>query len=222
MKFRELVFFSLGVALMMAWSLTVITQAQGSGNCQSGWEGKVESAPFSYSGTETITKVIVKSGQGCFVFLRNGSNGCYRVSGIGTTSAKVVQDGEAGPECQEISHAEFYVGDPPPPTNTPTATDGTISLNTPTQATPFKFWTFTPPPTYPPPTTPEFSPTPSGTPEVTLTFTPTSTQRRGKTPTPKVLLPQTGEDGRNNNEMVFAIAFILIVVGIVITRRKLA
>lgn len=180
------------------------------GNCNSGWVAKDESAPFTYDGGELITKVIVKSGQGCFVFLRNGSNGCYAVSGMPEGPIKVNRVGDAGPSCQEISHVEFYAT-----VNTPTPTDGNIPRNTPTPTQtatlPFKFWTFTPSPsetptgtTTPPvetvtPTLPGETRTPEGP-----TDTPTQPPERTKVPpkhrtsTPEVLLPAAGEAPLNS------------------------
>lgn len=177
---------------------------QGQGNCKAGAVAKDESAPFEYDGTQIITKVIIKSGQECISFKANGTDGCYWVMGIGTTHVKVSRVGNPSPECQEVSHVEFYA-EPQEDTATP--------VSTATRETPFKFWTFTPTSTVatatqtvtatPPMETPTLTVSPTGqtgTPtEATNTPPePTGTNTsppRHRTATPQVLLPQTGEDG---------------------------
>ena len=191
-----------------------MTFAQANGNCTDGWDRKDESAPFTSGSTGIVTKVAIKSGQGCFVFLRNDTIAdCYKVTGIGTNSAKAVRVGDPGPECQEISHVEFHIDKPP--TQTPTATDGIVTRNTPTFApsptmeTPFKFWT--PTPQTP---TPEITDTP--TPTVTGTPpTPTITKppKRKRTPTPQVFLPETGINGSlMEDDSALAWLFVLIMI----------
>jgi hypothetical protein len=142
------------------------------------------------------------------------------VSGIGTTDVKVWKVGESGPECQDISHVEFFDINP---LATSTPTDGIITRNTPTVETPFKFWTFTPSLTitYPPPTTPTPpTNTPTDTQEVTQTPTQTLTltlpPRHGKTPTPQFVLPETGMDGRQLESSDLSWLFIIVLITILL------
>jgi hypothetical protein len=234
-RITDLLFALLIVAGMVVAVTLFLPQQpqQGQGNCRSNWVAKDESAPFEYDGDQIITKVIIKSGANCITFGGNGDNGCYRVSGIGSTSVKVWRIGEAGPECQEISHVEFYAEQVEetatptrtetnvPPTITPTST--TDPTPTETATTPFKFWT--PTPTTPTPSgTPENTVTPTqstGTPSVSESPTPNGTGTeppdKRRSPTPPVLLPQTGFFEPNGEtvdyEAVFAILFFIIVVG---------
>lgn len=175
---------------------------QGSGNCGPS-DHKVETSPFKWTAPEgqVITKVVIKSGQGCFTFTSNGTDGCYWVTGIGTQSAKASRVGNPSSDCQEISHVEFSAQSTPP-------------TSTSTVATPFKFWTFTPSPTVPEgtptstPTLPVETSTPTlpgetRTPEAP-TDTPTQPPERTKVPperrtsTPEVALPQAGEAPLNS------------------------
>jgi hypothetical protein len=113
--------------------------AQGQGNCDTGWVEKDEQAPFAYNGQDIITSVYVKSGQGCFLLtMNNPSDGCYQAAGLGTNSVSVTQIGTPGPECQVISHVEYYADQvDPSPTPTDTATNTATSTNTATNtATP--------------------------------------------------------------------------------------
>lgn len=218
-RLYRIIFVFIIVVLLSFAVVFIVANAQGAGNCNSGWTAKDEDAPYKYDGSEIITKVIVKSGLGCFVFLRDGSNGCYTINGLGTTSVTARLAGTEGPSCQAISHVEFYSGEPIPPTSTPT--DGVINRNTPTptNATPFKFWTFTPSPTYPPPHTPT-PPTATMTlpPGVTPTVTPPDTlppPPPRKTKTPQVILPMTGEDGSgedHTSEWIGVISFAIFMV----------
>jgi hypothetical protein len=113
--------------------------AQGQGNCDTGWVEKDEQAPFAYNGQDIITSVYVKSGQGCFLLtMNNPSDGCYQAAGLGTNSVSVTQIGTPGPECQVISHVEYYADQvDPSPTPTDTATNTATSTSTATNtATP--------------------------------------------------------------------------------------
>lgn len=148
------------------------------GNCGSGFVEKDKSSPYSYSGLFSIGYVIVKAGDEhstdhpCVQINSNGSNGCYEVSGLGSTSVTVWKVG-SGSDCKNISHVEFYAqGASLTPTIGPTFTP------TPTRhcpcGSPTPTVTETPTPTETP------VPTPTATPEVT----PTPGEELSPTPTP--------------------------------------
>ena len=59
-------FLLVGLALSLVLVPGEAAEVNGQGNCDTGWVYKDEVAPFGYSGPETIVKVIVKSGLGCF------------------------------------------------------------------------------------------------------------------------------------------------------------
>ena len=223
------------MVLVMAFALEYALPEhpmQGEGNCGTDWIAKDESAPFVYDGDQIITKVAIKASTECTVFNYDGGSSirmgkCYVVTGLGTTHVKVAMAVNAPrPECHDISHVEFYAGEIPPtntraPTFTPTGTlFPTMSLITPTEATPFKFWTFTP-------TVPSVTVTPTGTAtqpsEATDTPTSTTTQPpeiTKKPPTPKttatVILPNTGEGPPNDGGgFVFPAVFLALLVIVV-------
>jgi hypothetical protein len=143
-----------------------------------------------------FSAVGIKAGTECMaVFTADGSDACYRVSGIGTSSITVWDLVEGGtPDCPEVSHLEIVAVDPEPtntpdsPTNTPTFTP-TFTLtptNTPTNTPegPTNTPTHTPEgPTSTPTHTPTFTPTFTLTPTNTPTNTPTFTQTPTNTPT---------------------------------------
>jgi hypothetical protein len=178
--------------------------AQGEGNCDTGYVEKDEQAPFGYNGQETITSVYVKSGQGCFLLtINNPSDGCYQATGLGSSNVSVTQIGTPGPNCQEISNVEFYAGQVAPsatPTNTATST--TTPTNTATNtATPTETATIVvtdPVVTLTPTDTPTETPVET-IPVVTLTPTespPTNTPTQpvtAATSTPHPTLPPPGE-----------------------------
>jgi len=120
-------------------------------------------APFVSSGSNVISSVWIKAGQGCFEFTSDSTNGCYTVLGLGTVNV-LVTGGGTGPNCQNISHVEFYGG-----SVTPTVTDSP-----------------TPTPTQEPSATPTDEPsvTPTETPTPTLTDEPSATPTETPTPTP--------------------------------------
>jgi hypothetical protein len=192
-------FYSLGVAsLVISLVLSLAYQPanasemieQGPGNCDTGWVAKVESAPFVYNGSQIITSVYVKSATNCFLFSQDGSNGCYAVSGIGTTNVTVTRVGVPGPSCQEISHVEFYSNETATPTNTPvtpTATNTSTSTPTNTPVIPTATNTSTSTPTNTPviPTATNTSTsTPTNTPVI-----PTATNTSTATPTNTAVTP---------------------------------
>ncbi len=171
--------------------LTDTVNAQGQGNCDTGWVEKDEQSPFVYNGQEIITSVYVKSSTECFLLtVNNPSNSCYQATGLGTTSVSVIDIGAPGSGCHEISHVEFYVGqvDPSPtPTNTATNTATPTSTATFT-ATPTE--TATPVVTDPVVT---LTPTETATPTSTATFTATPTETATLVVTdPVVTLTPTG------------------------------
>jgi hypothetical protein len=68
---------------------------------------KSERAPWAYSGDKVITGVCIKAGTGLFGFDKDGSNGCYTVTGLGTTKV-VVSGGGTSRSCKDISNVVFY------------------------------------------------------------------------------------------------------------------
>lgn len=224
----------LGSALLLVGILLVSFEspgepvsAQGTGNCDIGWVFKAnapnQQGVFVYNGPDTILKVFIKSGQNCIPFSfppSRQTDGCYQVNGLGTSLVTVFKIGPDSPQCQDISHVEFYAGVIPTPTdtatNTPTPTDTPTPTNTATN-TPTATNTSTPVVTDPIVTlTPTDTPvTPTSTdppptvppPDQTATFTPTEPDSSPTTPptvppptippgtaTPQVLIPVTGND----------------------------
>jgi hypothetical protein len=181
----------LGSALLLVGILLVSLQppgeyvsAQGQGNCDMGWVEKANSpnnqGVFLYNGQETIIKVFIKSGQECIPFTYPPSrqnDGCYQVNGLGTSFVTVFKIGPDTPECQDVSHVEFYAGVVPTETNTPTPTNTATNTPIPTDtATPTSTSTETPLPTDTP--TPTNTATNTSTPVATdpiVTITPTDT-----------------------------------------------
>jgi hypothetical protein len=209
----------------------------GQGNCGSGGVAKDGNAPFEYNGSETIIKAIVKSGQGCFS-LKIGSpnDGCYKAAGLGSTHVRVTRVGTPGPECQEISHVEFYAGQVEPTPTDPTPTEPTPTEPTPTEPTPTEPTPTEPTPTEPTPTEPTpTEPTPTEptatdpTPEVTdspETVTPTdppstptppptlSKPTPQKTDSPLILIPVTGVDLSSSNQIYNKIPWMFLFMGV--------
>ena len=160
----------------------------GKGNCDTGWVEKVEQAPFVYDGPETIIKVIVKSGLGCFpLTIGSPNDGCYQASGLGTTHVRVTRVGTPDAQiCQEISHVEFYAGQVEPTPTEPTPTEPTPTEPTPTEPTPTDPTPTEPTPTEPTPTDPTpTDPTPTEpTPTEPTPTEPTPTEPTPTDPTP--------------------------------------
>ncbi len=81
---------------------------------------------------EIVTGVCIKAGKmfgGHSGILDNGTfeNGCYEVSGVGTSEVTVTRIGTPGPNCQGISHIDVFtriVTPTPTPTPTPTTLCG--------------------------------------------------------------------------------------------------
>jgi hypothetical protein len=69
---------------------------------------KIESPPFEWEAECPICRVDIKSGLNNITYTEDTDDGCYTVSGIGTTFGEAVQSGEDSPDCQEISHIVFY------------------------------------------------------------------------------------------------------------------
>jgi sortase (surface protein transpeptidase) len=182
------------------------------GECSQGYILKDENSPFSYSGAQIITRVEIKAGSNqstdgnqCTTLTQNGNNGCYAVTGLGTTNVSVTKIG-SGNTCKDISHVEFYA-DPgttptqtPTPVVTPTPTPTTLVTPTPTPTivvsptpTPTRAVTPTITPTPTPTTEVTVTPTPAvtPTPTVTVQVTPTPTSVPGATPTPTEVVTPT-------------------------------
>lgn len=99
-----LLVFSVGLA-----QAEIATHCSG-GKCD-GTDGciKDETAPFQITVPgSVINKLWIKAGDGdggCYEFTANDSDGCYSVSGIGTSSVSAVKVG-SGSSCKDISHIE--------------------------------------------------------------------------------------------------------------------
>lgn len=154
--------------------LLVATSGISASPFQCGGDWKNDSGG-SYSGTQTITSVWVKAGQGCYEL----PDACYEVTGggVGYTWVEVVDVPGAG--CQDMSHLEGTFEEITPtstmtqiPTNTATTTPQ-IPTNTPQ-------FTETATPTNMPTDTPE----PTETPTAEPTNTPEPTENPKETPTP--------------------------------------
>lgn len=192
--YLSLILVLLGIVLMSPFGVT----SQGLGDCGTGYIFKDETDPYTYTSDQIITKVIVKAGsqnqgEACFTFTADGDNGCYQVTGIGTTTVTVTKIG-SGPECKDISHVEFYAD------NGPTATPTVTLTATPTL-------TQTPTPTVSP-TPGDGGPTPTDQPgNPTNTPTPTEVTPSSLTPTPTEVVPpsptptesRTGGPGESSN-----------------------
>lgn len=159
---------------------------QGTGHCSSSYLAKLEAngnhegpegnhtylwwGSFIYNGHIAVSSVYVKAGTSCYQYTSDTNNGCYNVSGLGTTYVSVSKSCCGGPSCKNISHIEF-VGSSVTPTPTCTATPTPTCTATPTP-------TVEPTPTDEPTPTPtqgEGEPTPTPTTEVVPTATPTQT-----------------------------------------------
>jgi hypothetical protein len=102
----------------------------GLGNCSEGFISKDSSAPFKYTGDQNVCKVIVKAGsqnqpdQNACTGIKfppasqTDDRGCYKVSGLGSSSVSVSKVG-TDPSCKDISHVEFYPCSEPPATEPP-------------------------------------------------------------------------------------------------------
>ncbi len=94
-----------------------------------------ESSPFTAPSGEVVTGVCIKGGEGTFGDLKHsilltadgtyGTNDCFVVSGIGTSTVTVTAN------CRSVSHLDVNTG--PEPTPTPTAT---ATATAPAEATP--------------------------------------------------------------------------------------
>ena len=165
----------IGITLFFLQPASAATEITNAEQCDPGYVFKDETPPdWEYNGSEIITEVQVKSGQGCFTLtIGNPNDGCYAATGLGTSHVIVSQIGPQTPTCQEISNVSFYAGD-----LEPTSTSTSTATSTPTQ-------TGTP--------TPTNTATNTATPTATLTkvaidpeetITPTNTQLPTATNTP--------------------------------------
>lgn len=111
-------------------------------------------------GENIINGVCIKSGNNMFgnnnhsTLLGNGTyeNGCYQVSGVGTTTVSIQRIGAPSDTCQELSHVDVFYSIPiPTPSPTP------ISSPTPAPSS-------TPTPSVEPTPSPTLTPTPSSSP----------------------------------------------------------
>jgi len=71
---------------------------------------KLEHAPWVYSGSQAVSGVCIKAGTENIGFSQDGSNGCYTVTGLGTTSVSVTGGGTSR-YCKDISNVVFYFAD---------------------------------------------------------------------------------------------------------------
>ena len=105
------------------------------------------------AGPNIVTGACIKSGSNMFdgghseVFTQDTANieGCYTISGIGTSSVTVQRTGAAGPNCQGISHIDVLVA-APTPTPTPTPPPSPSPTPSPTEQPPGQTPTATPAP----------------------------------------------------------------------------
>lgn len=118
---------------------TAPAAAQGQGNCLGGGATKIDNpgdtTTITAPGGQVITQVAIKAGTPCFIFNADGTQGCYTVSGIGTSTVTVTRSG-SGPTCKEISHIEYVTGTAPPPPPPPPPTTTTTTTTTTTAAAP--------------------------------------------------------------------------------------
>jgi hypothetical protein len=68
---------------------------------------KLDHGPWRFTGAEPVTDVCIKAGRNLYSFASDGSNGCYTVTGIGTTHVTVRERREHH-ECNDISSVTFY------------------------------------------------------------------------------------------------------------------
>ena len=234
---RDILLLAL-LGAVMVWAFeTFLPDQPLQGNCGEGYIYKDGSSPYEYNGDQNICKVTIKAGsqiqgKACFGFKyppSNQTDGCYSVGGLGSSSVRIWGGGTSN-DCKAISHVEFYVcsiTNTPPPPNTDTPTP-IIETDTPTPKSPTA--TNTDLPTNTPiitqtPTPNTSTPTDTSTPigtntptdssiTPTVTITPPNTlppPSKGKTGTPKVLLPASGIDGSIDSKESWYIPIIFIV-----------
>lgn len=180
-------------AIWLLWASTVSGQG-----CVFGFKNEDADPSTSWTAPEgsVVCLVIVKAG----TVMRNvpfSADGCvsgYCVSGIGTQTATAERTCHEGPDCNAISHVEFWYSvaeatatPTETPTNTPTATATPTATNTPTatgtapvSATPTETATATP--TSPATATPTSTAT---EPAATATHVATPTETVESTPPPR-------------------------------------
>ncbi len=134
---------AIAVAAMIAAAMLLLGQhstvSATGGGCTDADVPGIEGDPVAShdAGADIVTDVCIKAGTNMFDGghsgkLGNGTfeDGCYQVSGVGTSTVTVERIGN-DPPCQEISHIDVYTG-PPAPTPTPTATPPAGATATPT------------------------------------------------------------------------------------------
>ena len=107
------------IPLLVAPTLTLIAAALlhqpaaatkgGAPQCPLDCGVKLERAPWEYSG-QKVKAVCIKAGTERIGFDHNGSDGCYTVTGLGTTSVTVTGGGTSR-DCKDISNVVFYFED---------------------------------------------------------------------------------------------------------------
>ncbi len=135
---------AIAVAAMLAAALLLPGQhspaSATGGGCTDADVSGIEGDPVAShdAGADIVTDVCIKSGTNMFSGghsgkLGNGTfeDGCYQVSGVGTSTVTVERIGEESSTCQMVSHIDVYTG-PPTPTPTPTATPTESPAPTPT------------------------------------------------------------------------------------------
>ncbi len=135
---------AIAVAAMLAAALLLPGQdspasATGGGCTDADVSGIEEDPVASFDAApDIVTDVCIKAGTNMFDGghsgkLGNGTfeDGCYQVSGVGTSTVTVERIGQESSTCQMISHIDVYTG-PPTPTPTPTATPTESPAPTPT------------------------------------------------------------------------------------------
>ncbi len=163
---------SLG-AILIALSPSTNTSAEGTGSpaeCESpnaNLTGNDSILSFTAPDGNIIDGVCIKSGNNMFTpdkhstLLGNGTyeNGCYQISGVGTSAVTVERIGTPSDTCQGLSHVDVIYSIPSPtpaPTVSPTAEPSSSPTPEPTPSpTPTPSASATPSPT----STPSASPT---------------------------------------------------------------
>jgi hypothetical protein len=107
------------VLILVAGLLSGIAYAaNGQGNCfgVNVQDVKVEGAGphvVNAPAGNVFKEAYIKTGQaGCILYTADTNDGCYSVSGIGTSTLSISRVGPDSPQCQEISHIEAIWGPP--------------------------------------------------------------------------------------------------------------
>jgi hypothetical protein len=106
-------------SLLAIWLITLLTismtpnlMAQGLGHCSDAddehrveWNDNDTSGTYSDPDGNSINSIFIKTGTSCIEYTTDTSDGDYTVSGIGTSTVTVSENGEV----RDISHVEYVV-----------------------------------------------------------------------------------------------------------------